>query len=121
NTAQAVNRNAPIFGEGIRDWMVEGNKVISPPIRLVSGNKNELNVSWKFHNISRNRGSFFRIYAIDSRGGRKLLLNQLDADIAEVGQYEQLFVENLNRYVGPPIQLMFQVRGLQAEVSSVKF
>ena len=121
NNAQPVNRNAAIFGAGIRGWTIDGDKVISPPIRLVAGNKNELNVSWKFHNISRQAGSFFRIYAIDSRGGRKLLLKQQDADIAEVGTFEQLFIENLNRYTGPPIQLMFQIRGLQAEVLGVRF
>ncbi len=116
-----VNNNSPVFGAGIQGWRLEGNKAISPPIQLVAGNKNELNINWKFTHISRQRGSFFRIYAIDSRGGRKLLLNQKDADIAEVGNNEQLFVESLNRYLGPPIQLMIQARGLQAEVSSVKF
>ena len=121
NTAQSVNSNAPIFGKGIQGWTIEGDKVISPAIQLVAGNQNELNISWKFHNISHQAGSFFRIYAIDSRGGRKLLLNQVDTDIAEVGNYDQQYIENLSRYTGSPIQLMFQIGGLQAEVSGVNF
>ncbi|HIO91710.1 MAG TPA: hypothetical protein EYG68_02565 [Leucothrix mucor] len=121
NTAPANNSNAPVIGAGIGGWKIDGDKAISPPIQLVSGNKNELNLNWKFNNISRKAGSFFRVYAIDSRGGRKLLLSQVDADIAEVGNYDQLFIEDLNRYLGPPIQLMIQVRGLQAEVTGVTF
>ncbi len=116
-----ISDNSPITGAGIEGWKIDGNKVISPPIQLYAHNKNELRLSWKFKHIIPNSNAFFRIYAIDKDGGRKLLLKQTNADIAEVGTYEQLFIEDLSRYVGPPIQLMLQAKGLQAVISEVKF
>ncbi len=115
------NTGGPIVGAGINGWRIDRDKAISPPIKLHVGNKNELNLSWQFNRIIPNSGAFFRIYAIDSKGGRKLLLSQTEADIAQVGTTEQLFIEDLSRYIGPPVQLMLQARGLQAIITEVKF
>ena len=75
-----------------------------------------------FTNARRLRSENFRIYAIDSRGGRKLLLEQPASDIAQVGNYDQLFEEDLNRYIGPPIRIMIVTSpGLQASIEKVSF
>ncbi|MCK5813892.1 MAG: hypothetical protein KAH03_06525 [Cocleimonas sp.] len=116
-----MNTMAPITGAGINGWRIDRDKAISPPMALQTGHKNELNLSWQFKRITLKSGAFFRIYAIDHKGGRKLLLNQTDDDIAQTGTYEQVFVENLSRYIGPPVQIMLQARGLQAIVSEIKF
>jgi hypothetical protein len=118
---QQKNTGGPIIGKGIEGWQINRDKAISPPIKLHTGNKNELRLSWRLNRILPHSGAFFNIYAIDKKGGYKLLLSQTEDDIAQVGTSEQLFVENLNRYVGPPIQLMLQARGLQAIVSEVTF
>ncbi len=119
---QSVNNSGnSITGAGINGWKIDNHKAISPPIQLHTGNKNELNLSWQFKHISTNNNAFFRIYAIDNNGGRKLLLNQTKDDIAQVGTYEQLFVEDMNRYIGPPIQIMLQARGLDVIINEVKF
>jgi hypothetical protein len=118
---QKRNASSLIIGAGINGWRIDKDKAISPPIKLHAGNKNELNLSWRFSWIAPNSGAFFRIYAIDSRGGRKLLLSQTEADIAQVGTNEQLLIEDLNRYIGPPVRLMLQARGLQAIVADVRF
>jgi hypothetical protein len=118
---QKRNASSLIIGAGINGWQIDKDKAISPPIKLHAGNKNELNLSWRFSWIAPNSGAFFRIYAIDSRGGRKLLLSQTEADIAQVGTNEQLLIEDLNRYIGPPVRLMLQARGLQAIVADVRF
>lgn len=117
----SIDTSNPIAGAGVDGWKVNGDTVISKPIQLRAGNKNELNISWKFRKITSGSGAFFRIYIIDRKGGRKLLLSQTDADIGQVGTYEQLFVEDINRYVGPPIQIMLQARGLKAVINEVKF
>jgi hypothetical protein len=117
----AINPLGPITGASINDWYIDRDKAISPPIQLQINNKNELNIRWRFERITSNSGAFFRIYVIDHKGGRRLLLNQMDTDISQIGTYEQLFVEDFSRYVGPPIQIMLQARGLQAIISDVKF
>ncbi|MCK5810163.1 MAG: hypothetical protein KAH00_03695, partial [Cocleimonas sp.] len=115
------NEGGPIVGSGVNGWRIDRDTAISPPIKLQAGNKNELTLSWQFNRITPHSGAFFRIYAIDSHGGRKLLLSQTEEDIAQVGISEQLFIEDLSRYIGPPIQLMLQARGLQAIVSGATF
>ena len=120
----AVRRQAggSISGPGIAGWSVQGNQATSPPIKLKRGYRNKLSVLWHFTNARRLRNENFRIYAIDSRGGRKLLLEQPASDIAQVGNYDQLFEEDLNRYIGPPIRLMIVTSpGLQASIEKVSF
>jgi len=59
---------------------------------------------------------------MDNRGGRKLLLNQPAADIAEIGNFDQLFEEDLNRYIGPPIRLIIEVSpGLNTNIQELSF
>lgn len=118
---QQQNLGGPIVGAAIEGWQIDRDKVISPPIKLHAGNKNELSLSWRFNRILPHSGAFFNIYAIDHKGGYKLLLSQTEDDIIQVGTSEQLFIEDLNRYVGPPIQLMLQARGLQAIVNDASF
>ncbi len=119
---QAVNNSSnSITGAGINGWKIDNDKAISPPMQLHVGNKNELNLSWQFKHITANNGAFFRIYAIDNNGGRKLLLSQTKDDIAQIGTYEQLFIEDMSRYIGSPIQIMLQTRGLDAIINEVKF
>ena len=107
-------------GDAVADWLFETDKATSPPI-LLQGKNNKLTLTWNFQAITNATTAFFRIYAIDHKGGRKLLLSQTHRDISEVSNYEQVFIENLDRYVGAPIQLMLQAHGLQAVVHEVKF
>ncbi len=119
---QSVNNSGnSITGAGINGWQIDNNKAISPPMQLNVGNKNELNISWKFQHITADNKAFFRIYAIDNKGGRKLLLNQTKDDIAQLGNYEQAFVEDMSRYIGPPIKIMLQARGLDVIINEIKF
>jgi len=111
-----------IVGPGINGWEVQGNTAISPPIRLKYGESHKLSVFWRLANIRRTPDEFFRIYAIDNRGGRKLLITQPSQDIAEVGNADQLYEENINRYIGPPIRFMFETSpGLQAIIEKVSY
>lgn len=119
---RVANREGAIVGPGINGWQVQGNTATSPPIHLKSGRQNKLSVYWRLENSGQSPNEFFRIYAIDSRGGRKVLITQPAQDIAEVGNNDQLYEEDVNRYVGPPIRLMFETSpGLQAIIESVTF
>lgn len=114
--------NGAIVGPGINGWTVSGNSATSPPIALRSDRNHKLSIYWRLENVGRSANEFFRIYAIDSRGGRKLLINQPAADIAEVGTGDQLYEEDINRYVGPPIRFMFETSpGLQAIIEQVTY
>ena len=103
---QAVSRGA-INGAGVNGWAVQGNRATSPSISLQQG-YHKLRILWKLANISGASNEYFRLYAIDARGGRKLLLNQQAADIAQVGSYDQMFEEDISRYVGSPIRFMIE-------------
>ena len=108
-------------GSGLRGWAQTGNSAISPPISLQRGARNRLSVLWHYENIQPGGNEYFRVYALDHRGGRKILLEQPAADIVEIGNYDQLFEEDLNRYVGPPIRLMIETSpGLKTFVEEVK-
>ena len=73
-------------------------------------------------NVQRNGAEFFRQYALDHRGGRKLLLNQPAADISDIGNFDQLFEEDMSRYVGPPIRLMIETSpGLGAFIEKLDY
>jgi hypothetical protein len=79
-------------------------------------------VLWQFANLRLTGREYFHIFAIDIRGGRKLLMKQTTADMAEVGEMAQIYVEDISRYVGPPIRLQLEVSpGLQVVVEDVNF
>ncbi|MCK5897107.1 MAG: hypothetical protein KAG20_09890 [Cocleimonas sp.] len=118
---QTTNKGGPIVGTAIKDWTINRDTATSPPIKLHTNNKNELQISWRFNRIIPNSGAFFHIYLVDHKGGQKLLLSQTEEDIEQVDTNEQLFIEDLSRYTGPPIQLIFQARGIQAVISDIQF
>jgi len=94
----------------------------SPPIALTRGVNHNLNIIWNFKNIGNTGRERFRIYAIDHKGGRKVLLEQTARDILQVRDFDQIFEDNINHYIGPPIRLMFEVTGgLQAVISDIRY
>lgn len=122
------NKAAPaqgggLSGAGIRGWAQQtSSSAISQPITLKKGRANRLSLLWNYSNVQLRGNEYFRIYAIDQRGGRKILLNQPALDIGEMGNYDQLFEEDLNRYVGPPIRLMIEVSpGLNANIQQLRY
>ncbi len=126
---QAIHRPAapqvagmPLSGAGLAQWTVTGNSAISPPIKLRAGRKNELSILWHFKNLRLTGRDYFHLFAVDSRGGRKLLMKQTSQNIREVGEMAQIYVEDVNRYVGPPIYLQLEVSpGVQAVIEDVSF
>ena len=119
----APAQRAGLSGAGIRGWAQQtSTSAISPPIVLKQGFQNKLAMIWNYTYNSRRGNEFFRLYAMDNRGGRKLLLNQPAADIGEIGSFDQIFEEDLNRYIGPPIRLILQISpGLNANIQQLKF
>lgn len=119
----APAQRAGLSGAGLRGWAQQtGASAISPPITLQQGFSNKLSLLWNYTNTPRRGNEFFRVYALDNRGGRKLLLNQPAQDIAEIGTFDQLFEEDMSRYVGPPIRLMIQTSpGLNANIQQLTF
>ena len=114
--------SGPISGAGIAQWSINGNSAISPGIKLHRGQRNQLSVLWQFSNLRLTGRDFFHIFAIDSRGGRKLLMKQTTQDMQQVGEMPQIYVEDISRYVGPPIRLQIEVSpGLQAVIEDVSF
>ena len=112
----------PISGAAIARWAVSGNSVISPGIKLQRGKRNQLSVLWQFANLRLTGRDYFHIFAVDSRGGRKLLMKQTTEDMKQVGEMPQIYVEDISRYVGPPIRLQIEVSpGLQAIIEDVTF
>ena len=116
-------QRAGLSGAGIRGWAQQtSTSAISPPITLKRGFQNKLSLLWNYSNGQLRGNEFFRLYALDNRGGRKILLNQPAVDIANIGNFDQLFEENLDRYIGPPIRLMIQVSpGINANIQQLKF
>lgn len=112
-----------LSGAGINGWAQStGNSAISPPITFQRGARNKLSLLWHYQNVQRNGAEFFRLYALDHRGGRKLLLNQPAADISDIGNFDQLFEEDMSRYVGPPIRLMIETSpGLGAFIEKLDY
>jgi len=114
--------NVPLSGAGLAGWAVTGNSAISPAIKIRPGQSNELSVLWQFANLQLTGRDFFHIYAIDRRGGRKMLMKQTTQDMREVGEMAQIYVEDMSRYVGPPIRLQIETSpGLQAVIEDVHF
>lgn len=116
-------QRAGVSGAGIRGWAQQtATSAISPPITLKQGFQNKLSLLWNYTNTPRRGNEYFRLYALDNRGGRKILLHQPAPDIAEISNFDQLFEEDLNRYVGPPIRLMLEVSpGLNANIQQLTF
>ncbi|RVU85414.1 hypothetical protein EOL70_05570 [Leucothrix sargassi] len=112
----------PLSGRGLQGWAVTSTSAISPAIKLHEGGKNELSVLWNFANTRLTGRDFFHIFAIDSRGGRKLLMKQTTQDMREVGNMAQIYVEDISRYVGPPIYIQIEVSpGVQAVIEDVSY
>ncbi len=120
---QQVRQRAGLSGAGIRGWAQQtATSAISPPITLQKGMRNKLSLLWNYTNSPRRGNEYFRLYALDNRGGRKILLEQPAPDIGEIGNFDQLFEEDVNRYVGPPIRLMIEVSpGLNANIQQLTF
>jgi len=110
-------------GAGLRGWAQQTpTSAISPQITLKRGFQNKLSLLWNYTNGQLRGNEFFRLYALDNRGGRKILLSQSAGDIAEIGNFDQLFEEDLNRYIGPPIRLMLEVSpGINANIQQLTF
>ena len=112
----------PLSGRGLQGWAITSTSAISPAIKLHQGKKNELSILWSFANQRLTGRDFFHIFAIDNRGGRKLLMKQTTQDMREVGNMAQIYVEDISRYVGPPIRLQIEVSpGIQAVIEDVNY
>ncbi len=120
--AEQTPTGRPIAGRAVNGWTARGNTITSPPIKLKPGVNHNFSVLWRFNRIPNSAANFFRIYSIDHKGGRKLLLEQNARDIAEVRDFDQIFEDNFNRYVGPPIRIMFEVSpGMEAVIHEIKY
>ncbi len=109
-------------GAGVRGWAVRGNTATSPPITLKRGAQNKMSMLWHLENVGKSPNEFFRIFVIDSKGGRKIILNQPAGDLAQVGNFDQLFEDDFSRYVGPPIRIMLETSpGMRAVVDKLTF
>ena len=116
------NVGVPLSGRGLQGWAITSTSAISPAIKLHQGKKNELSILWNFANARLTGRDFFHIFAIDIRGGRKLLMKQTTQDMREVGNMAQIYIEDISRYVGPPIRLQIEVSpGVQAVIEDVNF
>ncbi len=116
------NRGGVFSGVGVKGWTMQGNTATSPPITLKHGAQNKFSILWRLENVGRSQGEFFRIYVIDSKGGRKVILNQPAGDLAQVGNFDQLFEDGFNRYVGSPIRVMLETSPrLKAVVEKITF
>lgn len=116
-----INDVAAISGRSVRKWKKTGNTAISPAISLRRG-KHQLKFYWHYLNATAEANDYFRLYAVDNKGGRKLLFEQPPQDIKAVGNNDQLYEEDVSRYVGPPIRFMIEVsEGLQVVVSKIAF
>ena len=117
-----ANHGGVFSGAGVNGWAMQGNTATSPPIKLKSGHNNKLSMLWHLENVGRSQGEYFRVFVIDHKGGRKVILNQPAGDLAQVGNFDQLFEDDFTRYVGPPIRVMLETSpGMRAVVDKVTF
>jgi len=111
-----------LSGQALNNWSIRGNTATSSPIKVSKGKNNNFSVVWRFQNVRNAPQERFRIYAIDQKGGRKVLLEQTASDITVVKDYDQMFEDNFNRYVGSPIRIMFEVDGgLEAVINKITY
>ncbi len=119
-----VNRmsSGAIVGQGIDGWMLDRTSVTSPAILLQHGTDHKLSIVWRYDNAGQFSNEFFRIYAIDNRGGRKLLFDQVGGDLASAGNVDQIYEEDISRYLGSPIRFMVETSpGLQVLIGNVSY
>ena len=111
-----------ITGKAVTGWVQDTNWVKSPLLTLSPGVNHVLSLNWHYENPQQANNAFFKIFALDHRGGRKLLYAQNAGEIAYSGNQPQIYEEDINRYVGPPIQLLLETSpGLKVVVDSVAF
>lgn len=116
-----VNNVTAISGRSVRRWKKTGNSATSPAVRIKNG-KSYLRFYWHYLNADGNQYDYFRLYAVDAKGGRKLLFEQPAGDIKQVGNTAQLYEEDISRYIGPAIRLLIEVNpGLQVAVTKITF
>jgi len=109
-------------GNGVAGWAQHELTATSPFIHLQSGVDHRLFVIWHFENIQPSEDHFFNIYAVDSRGGRKLLYGIYGKDVVNTGNLSQIYEEDINRYVGSPIQLVIETSpSLLVNVEEVRY
>ncbi len=119
---QIINTGGIFSGAGVNGWVMRGNTATSPPITLRHGAQNKFSMLWHLENMGRSQDEFFRIFVIDNKGGRKIILNQPASDLAQVGNFDQLFEDDFNRYIGPPIRVMLETSpGLKAVVEKTTY
>ncbi len=120
-TSAAANLVTSISGRSVRRWKKTGNSATSPAVRIRNG-KSYLRFYWHYLNADGNPHDYFRLYAVDAKGGRKLLFEQPAGDIRQVGNTDQLYEEDVSRYIGPAIRLHIEVNpGLQVAVTKITF
>ncbi|MCK5726165.1 MAG: hypothetical protein KAH22_04985 [Thiotrichaceae bacterium] len=112
---------ANISGAGVQGWSIDANSAVSPEIRLRHSTKHSLDITWNYVNPNTVKNAFFRITAIDHKGGEKVIFDQFDTDIQLLATSEQQFIEDINRYVGPPIRFKIESSpGLQVIISTLR-
>jgi len=116
-----INNVTAISGRSVRRWKKTANNATSPVVRIKNG-KSYLRFYWHYLNADGNPHDYFRLYAVDAKGGRKLLFEQPAGDIKQVANTDQLYEEDVSRYIGPPIRLQIEVNpGLQVAVTKITF
>lgn len=111
-----------IVGTGINGWRLKNNTAISPPLILDQNRRHQLHLTWNYQNTQQMPNAYFYLFAVDNNGGRKLLYSQTAADIAMAGNGEQYYIEDINRYIGPPIRFMIETSpGLSVSVSRFSY
>jgi len=116
---RAATNGPALSGPALRGWTMRANTATSPPIKITQAHK-KFSILWRLQNAGRSQGEFFRVFVIDHKGGRKMILNQTAQDIAEVANYDQLFEDDFRRYIGPPIRIMLETSpGLSARVEQL--
>ncbi len=114
--------SGPISGNGVNNWTLAGNTAISPEMSLGPGHAYKLFVLWHFEYQQLSSNDYFRIYAVDHNGGRKLLYSMSANDIAKTGKFDQVYEEDISRYIGPPIRFMFETSGgLKSVINQVTY
>ena len=111
-----------VTGPAIQGWLVDANSALSTDIILKRGIEHNLSISWHYENPLPSKDAYFSITAIDHKGGHKVLFDQYGSDIKKMSNYEQQFIENINRYIGPPIR--FQIKtspGLRIVVTDIQY
>lgn len=97
-----------IVGAGVNGWRLKDNTAVSPPLTLDPNVHHQLHLTWQFGNVQQAQNTYFHLFAVDHNGGRKLLYSQTADDIAIASNSEQYYIEDINRYIGPPIRFMIE-------------